>query len=168
MLRFLAVVSVAVALGGGLARLSSPRADIGDAIAPAADSSVESAPAADRTAPAAPAPTTANAEADAEPTKEDCDAALDKVRALTNTLPTEHPSRYFAERYMQQSMVEAGNGEFDDCLHWAERATEEVRELRHSSKSGESIEVMQPGETPARPPSRETAKKKSAHEKERR
>ena len=42
-------------------------------------------------------------------------------------LPADDLSRYFAERNLQQAMVEAGNGEFDDCLEMAERATDEVQ-----------------------------------------
>lgn len=74
---------------------------------------------------------------------------MSEVRNLASALPAEHPSRYFAERNLHQSMVEAGNGEFDDCLYWAERAMVEVRELRHELKPGEKIEVLQPDETPA-------------------
>ncbi len=111
-------------------------------------------------APAAPAAaiveTTAKA-ADAEPTREDCVAAVEKARALADALPKEHPSRYIAERHLHQSMVEAGNGEFDDCLDWAAAAADEVRELRHQLRPGETLGVLRPDEKPA--PAQDAEKK---------
>jgi hypothetical protein len=103
-----------------------------------------------------------------EPTKADCMAAVDKARALAGALPENHLSRYFAERHLLQSMAEAGNGEFDDCLYWAERATEEVQGLRHELKPGETLKIMQPDEQPAKPEPRQTpSEKNSAHKKAR-
>ncbi|WP_210332886.1 hypothetical protein [Methylosinus sp. H3A] len=128
--------------------------------------------AADPIAPPTPVAAVAEAStepADAEPTKEDCVSAVDKVRALASALPADHPSRYIAERHLHQSMVEAGNGEFDDCLYWAARASDEVTELRHALRPGEAIEVLRPDETPekAETPGK-SAEKKPARERARR
>jgi hypothetical protein len=81
-----------------------------------------------------------------EPTREDCLRVVAKARALAEALPAEHLSRYFAERNLQQSMTEAGNGEFDDCLYWAERATEEVQGLHHELKPGETLKIRRADE----------------------
>jgi hypothetical protein len=64
--------------------------------------------------------------ASAEPTREECHAAVEEARSLAMALPAEDLSRRFAERHLHQAMAEAGNGEFDECLEYAERATEEV------------------------------------------
>jgi hypothetical protein len=82
----------------------------------------------------------------AEPTREDCVAAVDQARSLAASLPAEDLSRYFAERHLHQAMVEAGNNEFDECLEYAERATDEVREHRHVLQPGETFKVLQPHE----------------------
>jgi hypothetical protein len=84
--------------------------------------------------------------ASAEPTRENCEAAVEQTRALAEALPADDLSRYFAERDLQQAMVEAGNGEFDDCLEIAERATDEVREHRHVLRPGETLKVRRPDE----------------------
>jgi hypothetical protein len=84
--------------------------------------------------------------ASAEPTKEDCEAAVALTRALAATLPADHLSRYFAERDLHQAMVEAGNGEFDDCLELTARATDEIKERRHTLQPGERLKVLQPDE----------------------
>jgi hypothetical protein len=63
------------------------------------------------------------------------------ARKLAEQLPSGDASRYFAERDLQQAMTEAGNGEFDDCLEWAEQATVEVKEHRHTLKPGETLNV---------------------------
>jgi hypothetical protein len=99
-----------------------------------------------RSPEAAAAPPAPQAEASTEPTAEDCDAAVAKSRDLAKLLAAEHPSRYIAERYLLQSKAEAGNGEFDDCLYWAERAYEEVHELRHDANA--KFKVLQPDEWP--------------------
>src|SRR4051812_39411952 len=57
-----------------------------------------------------------------EPTLQDCILAVERARELANALPPDDLARYFAERNLQQAMTEAGNGEFDDCLEWAEQA----------------------------------------------
>jgi hypothetical protein len=90
------------------------------------------------------------APASAEPTRENCEAAVEQAHALAAALPADDPSRYFAERDLHQAMVEAGNGEFDDCLEMAERATEEVREHRHVLRPGETLKVLRPDENPGR------------------
>ncbi|WP_315706904.1 MULTISPECIES: hypothetical protein [unclassified Bradyrhizobium] len=92
----------------------------------------------------------ATASAEEEPTREACDAAVSEARVLAETFPAEDVSRYFAERHLHQALVEAGNGEFDDCLEAAERATVELRERRHSLKPGERLNVLQANEIPPR------------------
>jgi hypothetical protein len=82
----------------------------------------------------------------AEPTREDCMAEVGRARALIATLPADHLSRRFAESHLYQAMVEANNGEFDDCLQWAERATVEARELPHALRSGETLKIRRPEE----------------------
>lgn len=81
-----------------------------------------------------------------EPTREDCNAAVAEARALAATLPTDHLSRYFAERHLHQALVEAGNGEFDECFDMAARASDEVRERRHELRPGEKLKVLGPDE----------------------
>jgi len=65
---------------------------------------------------------------------------------LAATLPADHLSRYFAERYLHQAMIEAGNGEFDDCLEFTERAVVEVKELRHTLRPGETLKILRADE----------------------
>jgi hypothetical protein len=84
--------------------------------------------------------------ASAEPTKNDCDAAVGQARALAAALAADDLSRYFAERDLHQAMVEAGNGEFDDCLELAARATDEIKERRHTLQPGERLKVLQSNE----------------------
>ena len=84
--------------------------------------------------------TDANSQA-AEPTREGCMAAVSAARQLAETLPADDLSRYFAERHLAQALVEAGNGEFDDCLEWAERATDEVKQHRHQLQPGEKLNI---------------------------
>lgn len=85
---------------------------------------------------------------EAEPTLEECHAAVEEARALSLTLPEGHMSRYFAERHLMQAMAEAGNNEFDECVEMARRATDEVRERRHESPTGEKLKVLAPHEYP--------------------
>ena len=89
--------------------------------------------------PRAPIPRAA-----AEPTAESCQAAVDKARSLAEALPADDLSRRAAESYLVQAVVEAGNGEFDDCEEFAGRATVEVREHRHRLKPGETLESPKP------------------------
>lgn len=81
-----------------------------------------------------------------EPTPEDCNAAVAEARTLAAGLPPDHLSRYFAERHLQQALAEAGNGEFDECVDMAARASEEVRERRHELQPGEQLRVLKPTE----------------------
>ncbi|WP_347379589.1 hypothetical protein [Bradyrhizobium sp. STM 3843] len=85
-----------------------------------------------------------------EPTREACEAAVAEARGLAATFPADDISRYFAERHLHQALVEAGNGEFDDCLEAVERATVELREHRHALKPGERLNVLQANELPPR------------------
>ncbi|MGJ5068352.1 hypothetical protein [Bradyrhizobium oligotrophicum] len=87
---------------------------------------------------------------DEEPTQEVCDAAVAEARAQAATLPADDVSRYFAERDIQQALVEAGNGEFDDCVEKAERAVLEVRDRPHSLKPGERLNILRADEMPTR------------------
>jgi hypothetical protein len=84
--------------------------------------------------------------ASAEPARQDCDAAVEQTRALAAALPADDPSRYFAERDLHQALVEAGNGEFDDCLDLAARATDEVKQHRHTLQPGERLKVLRSDE----------------------
>ena len=86
----------------------------------------------------------------AEPSKEECLSAVERARALAATLPADHLSRIFAESHLHQAMIEANNGEFDECLEWAERATEEVKELRHTLQPGETLKILRPDDEPGR------------------
>jgi hypothetical protein len=81
-----------------------------------------------------------------EPTRENCVAAVEDARSLAVALPADDLSRYFAERHLLQAMAEAGNGEFDECLEYAERATVEVQQHLHSLLPGETFKVLQPNE----------------------
>jgi hypothetical protein len=84
--------------------------------------------------------------ASAEPTKDDCEAAVQQTRSLAVALPAEDLSRYFAERDLHQAMVEAGNGEFDDCLELAARAADEIKQRRHTLQPGETLKILQSNE----------------------
>ena len=82
----------------------------------------------------------------AEPTKMDCEAAVEQTRALAMALPADDLSRYFAERDLHQAMVEAGNGEFDECLEAAARAEKEIKERRHTLQPGETLKILRSNE----------------------
>jgi hypothetical protein len=79
--------------------------------------------------------------ADEEPTQASCLTAVAAAREQAERLPAGDASRYFAERDLQQALTEAGNGEFDDCLEWAEQAMVEIKEHRHTLKPGETLNV---------------------------
>jgi hypothetical protein len=85
-----------------------------------------------------------------EPTREACMAAVEQAQSIASALPADDASRYFAERDLHQALVEAGNGEFDDCLEAVARATDELRERRHQLKPGERLNVLRPDEVPPR------------------
>jgi hypothetical protein len=80
------------------------------------------------------------------PGRQDCDGAVGQARAVAAALPAEDISRYFAERDLYQAMVEAGNGEFDECLELAARAADELRTRRHELPPGEKLKVLRADE----------------------
>jgi len=100
----------------------------------------------------------AAAQADApqkEPTRESCTQSAEQARKLLETLPKGNLSRYFAERDLQQALAESGNGEYDDCIEWAEKASQEVLSPHHDLKPGEALSIRNGGriETdPSQPP----------------
>jgi hypothetical protein len=81
-----------------------------------------------------------------EPTRESCETAVEQTRALAAALPADDLARYFAERDLHQAMIEAGNREFDDCLDMTARATDEIKERRHTLQPGEKLKVLQSNE----------------------
>ena len=81
--------------------------------------------------------------APAAPSAASCQTAVEAARSLTETLPADDLSRRAAESDLAQAMVEAGNGEFDDCLEFAARATLDVREHRYGPKPAETPERRQ-------------------------
>jgi hypothetical protein len=85
-----------------------------------------------------------------EPTREACDAAVQETRAKAEALPTDDVPRYFAERHLHQALVEAGNGEFDECIEAVERAAEELRDRPHALAPGERLNILQAHEIPQR------------------
>lgn len=85
-----------------------------------------------------------------EPTQESCDAAVGEARALAASVPASDVSRYFAERDIHQALIEAGNGEFDDCVEKAERAVLELRERHHVLQPGERLDILGAHELPQR------------------
>jgi hypothetical protein len=82
----------------------------------------------------------------AEPGKQECEAAVQQARTQAAALPADNLSRYFAERDLQQALVEANNGEFDECLEMAARATDEAKQRRHELPPGEKLKVLKPDE----------------------
>src|SRR5215813_4868462 len=73
------------------------------------------------------------------PSRQDCDDAVGQARMVAAALPADDLSRYFAERDLHQAIVEAGNGEFDECLELAARAADELRTRRHELPPGEKL-----------------------------
>jgi hypothetical protein len=73
-------------------------------------------------------------------------AAVKQARSLAAALPATDLSRYFADRDLHQAMTEASIGEFDDCLEWAVRATEEVQGRHHALQPGESLKILRADE----------------------
>lgn len=67
---------------------------------------------------------------------------MEQARSLALALPPGDLTRYFAERHLHQAMIEAGNGEFDECLEWVARATDEVKERRHELQPGETLKIL--------------------------
>lgn len=85
-------------------------------------------------------------DADADAIRKACTDGVEQARKLAAVLPADDPSRYFAERNLQQAQMEAGNGEFDECQEWAERAVDEVKEHRHTLAPGEKLKILRPDE----------------------
>src|SRR3569833_430563 len=83
-----------------------------------------------------------------EPTREACTVAVEQAHSMAAALPADDASRYFAERDLHQALVEAGNGEFDECLEAVTRATDELRERRHQLTPGDRLQVLRPDELP--------------------
>jgi hypothetical protein len=81
--------------------------------------------------------------------RKSCTDGMGEARNLAAALPTDDPSRYFAERYLVQATMEAGNGEFDDCVDLSEKAKDEIKEHRHQLAPGEKIKVLRPDEIPS-------------------
>ncbi|OAE97729.1 hypothetical protein AYJ54_34855 [Bradyrhizobium centrolobii] len=79
-----------------------------------------------------------------EPTLEDCTKALQDGRDKANKISAKSLSRYFAERFLQNAEAEAGNGEFDGCLEYAEKAIDEIDNRWHWLAPGETFRVMTP------------------------
>jgi hypothetical protein len=77
----------------------------------------------------------------AEPTLEDCTKALQDGRDRTIKLSAKSLSRYFAERFLQNAEAEAGNGEYDGCLEYAEKAIDEIDNRRHWLAPGETFRM---------------------------
>ena len=80
--------------------------------------------------------------AEGEPTLEMCVAKVERAQKLALDLPHDDLSRYFAERHLLQAITEAGNGEFDDCIEWAQQAELEVLNHWHQLKPGEKLDIM--------------------------
>lgn len=80
----------------------------------------------------------------AEPTLEDCTRALQDGRDRAGKLSAKSLSRYFAERFLQNAEAEAGNGEYDGCLEYTEKAIDEIDNRRHSLAPGETFRVTTP------------------------
>lgn len=67
----------------------------------------------------------------AEPDEAACRDALGTARKLLEPVPPGVGTRRFAERYLEQALVENGNGEYDDCVEYAGLAIEEIRLNAH-------------------------------------
>jgi hypothetical protein len=76
-----------------------------------------------------------------EPTLQECTKALEEGRDKANKLSAKSLSRYFAERFLQSAEAEAGNGEYDGCLEYAEKAVDEIDNRRHWLAPGETFRV---------------------------
>jgi hypothetical protein len=103
----------------------------------------------DATPPASPVSAPgddASGDTQADATRKACMDGMAEAQKLAAVLPADDPSRYFAERNLQQAQMEAGNGEFDECQEWAERAVDEVKEHRHTLAPGEKLKILRPDE----------------------
>jgi hypothetical protein len=95
---------------------------------------------------AASVPCLAEEKTPGEPGRDECIAAVERVRKAMVILPPGSMARRFAESDAHQALVEAGNGEFDDCLEFAERAETEVRSPRHDLTAGDPVEPRRDGD----------------------
>ncbi len=76
-----------------------------------------------------------------EPTEEQCSAALHDAKQRVAEMSEKSLSRYFADSLLQYARIEAGNGEFDECLDKVEQAVAEIEERRHWLAPGETFRV---------------------------
>jgi hypothetical protein len=79
--------------------------------------------------PLAAAPVAGRAEA--VPTAQECRAAIAHARAGMQKLPAQSMSRRFVQSDLVQAQSEGGNGEFDDCIEFTQKAEEELLRPRH-------------------------------------
>ena len=82
--------------------------------------------------------------AEEEPTHEACLAAVGKARLLADRLPAQDASRAFAASYLRRALMEDANGEYDDCIEWADKAVEEVVLHWHILRPGEQLDGLGP------------------------
>jgi hypothetical protein len=76
-----------------------------------------------------------------EPTVADCTKALEEGWSKARQLSSKSLSRYFAERFLTSAEAEAGNGEYDGCVEYAEKAVDEVENRWHWLAPGETFRV---------------------------
>jgi hypothetical protein len=76
-----------------------------------------------------------------EPTLQECTEALQDGRDRASKLSAKSLSRYFAERFLQNAEAEAGNGEYDGCLEYVEKAVDEIDNRWHWLAPGETFRV---------------------------
>lgn len=76
-----------------------------------------------------------------EPTLQECSKALEDGRGRASRLSAKSLSRYFAERFLQNAEAEAGNGEYDGCLEYVEKAIDEIDHRWHWLAPGETFRV---------------------------
>jgi len=76
-----------------------------------------------------------------EPTEEECSAALKDAEQRVAAMSEKSLSRYFADNLLAYARIEAGNGEYDECLEKVEKAVAEIEERRHWLAPGERFRV---------------------------
>lgn len=91
-----------------------------------------------------PAAAPARAQGREGPGPAQCAAALAAAHAKAAKLPERHVSRYVAERLLAGAAMEAGNGEYDECVDGARNAEREITERRHVLAAGERLRVTGP------------------------
>ena len=82
-----------------------------------------------------------HAAANEEPTMADCTKALEEGWGKVKQLSSKSLSRHFAERFLKSAEAEAGNGEYDECVEYAEKALDEVENRWHWLAPGETFRV---------------------------